>query len=69
MSINNLMDDCKAEVVSGISTAIHLTTALHDYYESLCILRLDSNTLTHDHLQRKTALLEILNELKEMYKK
>lgn len=59
----------KTEVISDIEEALAATRALHDYYESLCILRLDSNTLSPAHLQNKTALLNIIRELESMLRR
>lgn len=59
----------RAEVISDVREAFEAASALHEYYESLCILRLDSNTLSPAHLQNKTALLNIIRELEGMLRR
>lgn len=67
--LETLVNHAKTDVVSDIEEALSASLALHEYYESLCILRLDSNTLTAQHLNNKTALLNIINELQSMLRR
>lgn len=64
-----LVNHAKTDVISDIEEALDVALILHEYYESLCILRLDSNTLTAQHLNNKTALLSIINELQSMLRR